>query len=170
MGGVKLVVAGCVGSQEGAALLRRVPELDVVMGPHHVSRIAALLDRVDAGDQVVAVDPVHIEEDVAVPRRDSAVTAWVNASFGCDEACTYCVVPRTRGSEQSRQPDAVRREVLALGEAGYREVTLLGQNIDAYGRDLPGAAADGSGRRLWTFTDLLRRGRAWMEREGVPRE
>lgn len=153
---LKLVLAGCVGSQEGAALLRRVPELDLVMGPHHANRIAELLERVDLGQQVVAVEPMEIEEDVALPRRGSTLTAWVNASFGCDEACTYCVVPRTRGSEQSRKPDDIRREMLALGEAGYKEVTLLGQNIDAYGRDLPGAAADGSGRRAWTFTDLLR--------------
>jgi len=154
-GDVTLVLAGCVGSQEGAALLRRVPELDLVMGPHHVARVAALLDRVAEGAQVVAVDPVPIEEDVATPRRESAVTAWVNASFGCNEACTYCVVPRTRGAEQSRTADAICREVAAVGEAGYREVTLLGQNIDAYGRDLPGAAPDGSGRRAWTFTDLV---------------
>lgn len=64
-------------------------------------------------------------------------------------------MPFTRGQEQSRTPDAIRREMLALGEAGYREVTLLGQNIDAYGRDLPGFAADNSGRRAQTFTDLL---------------
>jgi tRNA-2-methylthio-N6-dimethylallyladenosine synthase len=156
MGEVTLVLAGCVGSQEGAALLRRVPELDLVMGPHHVGRVATLLDKVAEGAQVVAVEPVAIEEDVATPRRESSVTAWVNASFGCNEACTYCIVPRTRGAEQSRTAAAICAEVASLGDAGFREVTLLGQNIDAYGRDLPGAAADGSGRRAWTFTDLLR--------------
>ena len=112
---LKLVLAGCVGSQEGSALLRRVPELDLVMGPHHANRIAELLERVDLGPQVVAVDPVEIEEDVALPRRGSKLTAWVNASFGCNEACTYCVVPRTRGAEQSRKPDDIRREMLSLG-------------------------------------------------------
>ena len=112
---LKLVLAGCVGSQEGAALLRRVPELDLVMGPHHANRIAELLERVDLGQQVVAVDPVEIEEDVALPRRGSTLTAWVNASFGCNEACTYCVVPRTRGAEQSRKPEDIRREMLSLG-------------------------------------------------------
>lgn len=61
-----------------------------------------------------------------------------------------------RGEEQSRKAEDIRRELLSLGEAGYKEVTLLGQNIDAYGRDLPGMAEDGSGRRLWTFTDLLK--------------
>ena len=112
---LKLVLAGCVGSQEGAALLRRVPELDLVMGPHHANRIAELLDRVDLGQQVVAVEPVEIEEDVALPRRGSKLTAWVNASFGCNEACTYCVVPRTRGAEQSRKAEDIRREMLSLG-------------------------------------------------------
>jgi len=84
------------------------------MGPHHAGRIVDLLDRVDLGSQVVAVEEVAIEEDVAVPRRGSSLTAWVNASFGCDEACTYCVVPRTRGREQSRKPDDVK----ARGEGG----------------------------------------------------
>ena len=155
---LKVVVAGCVATQEGEQLLRRVPEVDLVMGPHHVNRIDELLDQVDlGGSQVCAVDEIHISEDVATPRRDSDITAWVNVIYGCNECCTYCVVPTTRGKEQSREPDVIRNEVLSLGEAGYREVTLLGQNIDAYGRDLPGFAADGSGRRLWTFSDLLRK-------------
>ncbi|KAK9824523.1 hypothetical protein WJX72_011085 [[Myrmecia] bisecta] len=156
MGDIKLVVAGCVAQQEGETLLRRVPELDLVMGPQHANRIAELLDQVDQGSQVVATEQVHIMEDVTVPRRDSDITAWVNVIYGCNEKCTYCVVPSTRGGEQSRDPDHIKREMLALGEAGYREVTLLGQNVDAYGRDLPGLAKDGSGRREWTFTDLLR--------------
>mmetsp|Transcript_6015 Transcript_6015/g.20538 ORF Transcript_6015/g.20538 Transcript_6015/m.20538 type:complete len:554 (-) Transcript_6015:11-1672(-) len=152
---LRIVVAGCMAAQEGEALLRRVPELDLVMGPHHANLIGDLLDRVDLGSQVVAVEPIEIEEDISVPKRDSQVTAWVNAIYGCNESCTYCVVPSVRGGEQSRDPDAIKREMLACGEAGYKEVTLLGQNIDAYGRDLPGAAEDGSGRRAWTFTDLL---------------
>ena len=105
---------------------------------------------------MVATDQAAILEDIAVPRRGSQLVAWVNAIHGCNERCTYCVVPNTRGEEQSRGPADIRREMAALGEAGYKEVTLLGQNIDAYGRDLPGFSADGSGRRLWTFTDLLR--------------
>lgn len=70
--------------------------------------------------------------------------------------CAFACVRACSGSEQSRRAEDIRREMLALGEAGYKEVTLLGQNIDAYGRDLPGMAADASGRREWTFTDLLR--------------
>lgn len=152
---LKVVVAGCVASQEGETLLRRVPEVDLVLGPHHVNRLDSLLDQVDQGSQVCAIEPIHISEDIAAPRRDSDITAWVNVIYGCNEHCTYCVVPSVRGHEQSREPDAIRREMWALGEAGYKEVTLLGQNVDAYGRDLPGFAPDGSGRRLWTLTDLL---------------
>eukprot|EP00899_Mesostigma_viride_P008050 jgi/Mesvir1/17246/Mv07657-RA.1 len=152
---MRVVVAGCVAQQEGERLLRRVPEVDLVMGPQHVNRLAELLDQVDRGTQVCATEPIHILEDISVPRRDSKVTAWVNVIYGCNERCSYCVVPGVRGEEQSREPEAIRREMLAVAEAGYKEVTLLGQNIDAYGRDLPGFAPDGSGRRLWTFTDLL---------------
>jgi tRNA-2-methylthio-N6-dimethylallyladenosine synthase len=148
-----LVVAGCVAQQEGEALLRRVPELDLVMGPQYANRLDELLEQVLSGQQVVATEPVHIMEDITKPRRDSAVTAWVNVIFGCNERCTYCVVPGVRGVEQSRTPEAIRAEMEQLSLQGYKEVTLLGQNIDAYGRDLPGATAEG--RHQHTLTDLL---------------
>ncbi|KAK9857174.1 hypothetical protein WJX84_005515, partial [Apatococcus fuscideae] len=121
MGDLKLVLAGCVASQEGAALLRRIPELDLVMGPHHANRIHQLLEQVDQGTQVVATEEIPLQEDITVPRRDSDLTAWVNVIHGCNERCTYCVVPNTRGNEQSRLPTDIRREMLGLGEAGYRE-------------------------------------------------
>jgi tRNA-2-methylthio-N6-dimethylallyladenosine synthase len=148
-----LVVAGCVAQQEGEALLRRVPELDLVMGPQHANRLGTLLEQVDSGVQVVATEEHHILEDITTARRDSAVCAWVNVIYGCNERCTYCVVPAVRGREQSRTPEAIRLEMEGLAARGYREVTLLGQNIDAYGRDLPGITPEG--RRAHTLTDLL---------------
>ncbi|MDJ1175518.1 tRNA (N6-isopentenyl adenosine(37)-C2)-methylthiotransferase MiaB [Roseofilum capinflatum] len=148
-----LIVAGCVAQQEGEALLRRVPELDLVMGPQHANRLGDLLEQVLEGNQVVATEPVHIMEDITKPRRDSRITAWVNVIYGCNERCSYCVVPGVRGVEQSRTPQAIREEMEQLGQQGYKEVTLLGQNIDAYGRDLPGITPQG--RRENTFTDLL---------------
>ncbi|MEA5620305.1 tRNA (N6-isopentenyl adenosine(37)-C2)-methylthiotransferase MiaB [Cronbergia sp. UHCC 0137] len=148
-----LIVAGCVAQQEGEALLRRVPELDLVMGPQHANRLKDLLESVFQGNQVVATEAVHIIEDITQPRRDSKVTAWVNVIYGCNERCTYCVVPNVRGVEQSRTPAAIRAEMVELGKQGYKEVTLLGQNIDAYGRDLPGTTPEG--RHLNTLTDLL---------------
>ena len=148
-----LVVAGCVAQQEGEALLRRVPELDLVMGPQQANRLQDLLEQVFEGNQVVATDAVHVLEDITKPRRNSTVTAWVNVIYGCNERCTYCVVPNVRGVEQSRTPDVIRAEMEELGRQGYKEVTLLGQNIDAYGRDLPGVTAEG--RHQHTLTDLL---------------
>ncbi|MEN9266578.1 MAG: MiaB/RimO family radical SAM methylthiotransferase, partial [Thermostichales cyanobacterium BF4_bins_65] len=133
---IKLVVAGCVAQQEGERLLRRVPELDLVMGPQYVNQLGDLLAQVEAGQQVVATEAREIPEDITKPRRDSTLTAWVNIIYGCNERCTYCIVPLVRGLEQSRTPAAIYREIQGLAEAGYKEVTLLGQNIDAYGRDL----------------------------------
>eukprot|EP00210_Caulerpa_lentillifera_P008135 g7769.t1 len=166
---LKIVVAGCMAAQVGETLLRRVPEIDLIMGPQHVSKIEELLEQINLGSQVVALGDIDIGEDIAKPRRDSDITAWVNVIYGCNERCTYCVVPNARGKEQSRRPSAIYQELVQLGQEGklvqyislmswylgYKEVTLLGQNIDAYGRDLAGMATDGSGRRAWTFTDLL---------------
>ena len=148
-----LIVAGCVAQQEGEALLRRVPELDLVMGPQHANRLQDLLEQVFSGNQVVATEPIQIVEDITKPRRDSSVSAWVNVIYGCNERCTYCVVPNVRGVEQSRTPEAIRAEIEELASLGYKEITLLGQNIDAYGRDLPGSTE--SGRHQNTLTDLL---------------
>ncbi|GCE65571.1 tRNA (N6-isopentenyl adenosine(37)-C2)-methylthiotransferase MiaB [cyanobiont of Ornithocercus magnificus] len=148
-----LVIAGCVAQQEGETLLRRVPELDLVMGPQHANRLETLLTQVESGQQVVATEEHFILEDIATPRRDSQITAWVNVIYGCNERCTYCVVPSVRGHEQSRSPEAIRLEMESLAASGYREVTLLGQNIDAYGRDLPEFTVEG--QRRHTLTDLL---------------
>ena len=148
-----LVVAGCVAQQEGESLLRRVPELDLVMGPQHANRLDVLLAQVEQGQQVVATEEHHILEDITTARRDSAVCGWVNVIYGCNERCTYCVVPSVRGKEQSRLPEAIRLEMEGLAAQGFKEITLLGQNIDAYGRDLPGITPEG--RRQHTLTDLL---------------
>jgi tRNA-2-methylthio-N6-dimethylallyladenosine synthase len=148
-----LVVAGCVAQQEGAALLRRVPELDLVMGPQHANRLNSLLAQVESGQQVLATDAQAILEDITTARRDSSLCAWVNVIYGCNERCSYCVVPAVRGQEQSRLPAAIREEIEGLAARGYKEITLLGQNIDAYGRDLPGISV--AGRRQHTLTDLL---------------
>jgi tRNA-2-methylthio-N6-dimethylallyladenosine synthase len=148
-----LVVAGCVAQQEGESLLRRVPELDLVMGPQHANRLDVLLAQVEQGQQVVATEEHHILEDITTARRDSTICGWVNVIYGCNERCTYCVVPSVRGKEQSRLPEAIKLEMEGLAAQGFKEITLLGQNIDAYGRDLPGITPEG--RRQHTLTDLL---------------
>jgi len=133
---IALIVAGCVAQQEGEALLKRVPEVDLVMGPQYVNRLGDLLDDVSRGHQVVATDPTLLSEDLSRPIRGHAMRAWVNVIYGCNEHCTYCVVPGVRGVEQSRPLEGILKEVLELADAGYKEITLLGQNIDAYGRDM----------------------------------
>lgn len=91
-----LIVAGCVAQQEGEALLRRVPEVDLVMGPQYVNRLDDLLDDVSRGHQVVATDPTLLSEDLSRPVRGDSLRAWVNVIHGCNEHCTYCVVPGVR--------------------------------------------------------------------------
>ena len=150
---LKLVVAGCLAQQEGESLLRRVPELDLIMGPQHINNLQNLLERVELGSQVVATEETCISEDIASARRESAICGWVNIIYGCNERCSYCVVPNVRGKEQSRYPDAIKKEIIALANDNYKEITLLGQNIDAYGRDLPGTTKEG--RKENTLTDLL---------------
>merc|ERR1719387_1316214 len=144
---VAIIIAGCVAQQEGEGLLRRTPEIDMVMGPQYANRLSDLLEGVFHGNQIVATAPTHIMEDPTQPQRASTVKAWVNVIYGCNERCSYCVVPTTRGAEQSRPRDAVRKEVEQLVQDGYKEVTLLGQNIDSWGSDL---------RPKQQFADLLR--------------
>lgn len=127
---VAIVVAGCVAQQEGEALLRKVPEVDLVMGPQYANRIADLLEDVSNGSQVVATEASHIMEDSSKPRRGSKVAAWVNVIYGCNERCAFCIVPTTRGVEQSRPVESIVQEVEELIAQGYKEVTLLGQNIE----------------------------------------
>ena len=127
---VAIVVAGCVAQQQGEELLRRVPEVDLVMGPQYANRIADLLEDVSNGNQVVATEATHIMEDSSKPRRGSKVAAWVNVIYGCNERCAFCIVPTTRGVEQSRPLESIVQEVEELVSKGYKEVTLLGQNIE----------------------------------------
>ena len=136
-GEILLIVSGCVAQQESEKLLRRVPELDIVIGPQYVNRLGDLLEDVKYNHvQIAATEPVYIHEDISKPRRQSTVTAWVNVIYGCNERCTYCVVPNVRGLEQSRTIDAIVKEVQEIAKSSVREICLLGQNIDAYGRDL----------------------------------
>ncbi len=143
-----IVVAGCVAQQEGSDLLRRIPEIDIVMGPQYVTQLSSLLQTImEGGHQVVATDPLLLpQDDYSQPVRGHSIRAWVNIIHGCNEHCTYCVVPNVRGVEQSRSYQSILEEINNLAKLGYREITLLGQNIDAYGRDM---------KPKRTFSDLL---------------
>ena len=132
--GVVIGVGGCVASQEGAALRERAPQVDVVFGPQTLHRLPELLDAIWAGQPpVVDVSFPEIEKFDRLPEpRAEGPTAFVSVMEGCSKYCTFCVVPYTRGEEVSRPLAAVLAEISALARQGVREITLLGQNVNAY--------------------------------------
>jgi tRNA-2-methylthio-N6-dimethylallyladenosine synthase len=138
-------VGGCVASQEGAALLKRAPWVDVVFGPQTLHRLPELITQARVGRKgVVDVSFPEIEKFDRIPEPQSAAcTAFVSVMEGCSKACTYCIVPTTRGAEISRPLDDVLAEASRLAELGAREITLLGQNVNAYWSVMPsGGKAD----------------------------
>ncbi len=151
-----LAVAGCVAQAEGAEIIRRQRAVDLVVGPQSYHRLPDLVRRARATSGVVDTDfPVeskfdHLAAPSAAKTRARGVSAFVTVQEGCDKFCSFCVVPYTRGAEVSRPPEAVIAEVRTLLEAGVREVSLLGQNVNAY----HGVDADGAD---WTLARLARR-------------
>lgn len=134
---LRLGVAGCLAQREGAVLLRRFPYLDLVVGNgEHLAEIPQLLTIAPGQSAVAASEPVGLFPEDTEVHRDSVVRAWVGIMEGCDNFCTFCVVPFTRGRERSRHPDDILREVVRLRDAGYREITLLGQTVNSYGKKL----------------------------------
>jgi tRNA-2-methylthio-N6-dimethylallyladenosine synthase len=132
--GTIIGVGGCVASQEGAAILDRAPYVDVVFGPQTLHRLPAMIDRIRAGAaNVVDVSFPQIEKfDVLPVSQSTSCTAFVSVMEGCSKYCTFCVVPYTRGEEISRPLDDVVAEAAGLAESGVKEITLLGQNVNAY--------------------------------------
>jgi tRNA-2-methylthio-N6-dimethylallyladenosine synthase len=132
--GVLIGVGGCVASQEGAAIIQRAPYVDVVFGPQTLHRLPDLLSkRVSLGKPQVDISFPEIEKfDHLPPARVEGASAFVSIMEGCSKYCSYCVVPYTRGEEVSRPFDDVLVEVAGLADQGVKEVTLLGQNVNAY--------------------------------------
>ena len=144
-------VGGCVASQEGAAIWERAPDVDVIFGPQTLHRLPAMLDAAGgAGRRIIDISFPEIEKFDRLPEvRAQGPTAFVSIMEGCSKYCSFCVVPYTRGEEFSRPFDDVITEIAGLGEQGVREVTLLGQNVNAY----RGAMHDG---RIADLAVLLR--------------
>ncbi|RYF79984.1 MAG: tRNA (N6-isopentenyl adenosine(37)-C2)-methylthiotransferase MiaB [Comamonadaceae bacterium] len=132
--GVKIGVGGCVASQEGDAIIKRAPYVDVVFGPQTLHRLPELLARRDREQRPqVDISFPEIEKfDHLPPARVEGATAYVSIMEGCSKYCSYCVVPYTRGEEVNRPLDDVLVEVAGLADQGVREITLLGQNVNAY--------------------------------------
>ena len=134
------VFCGCMAQEEGISkeLTSKYKWIDIIMGTHNIHKLPIYLEEI-MKNKKQEVNVYSIEGDVyeGIPvKRDSKYKAWVNIMYGCDKFCTYCIVPYTRGKERSRKLEDIVNEVEGLVKEGYKEVTLLGQNVNAYGKDL----------------------------------
>ena len=150
-----IAVAGCVAQAEGEEIIRRAPAVNLVVGSQSYHRLPDLILRAAREPVVETEFPIkgkfdHLAEPTPAAIRARGVTAFVTVQEGCDKFCTFCVVPYTRGAEVSRPVTKVVDEVVRLAEAGVREVTLIGQNVNAY-------HGEGPGGRAWRLGDLLER-------------
>ncbi|HET9730947.1 MAG TPA: tRNA (N6-isopentenyl adenosine(37)-C2)-methylthiotransferase MiaB [Acidimicrobiia bacterium] len=149
--GLQIAVGGCLAQKDRELVQERAPHVDVVFGTHNLANAPTLLERARAEGPVMEILEEHEAYPSALPaRRDVDHAAWVTIQIGCDNTCAFCIVPQVRGAEVSRRMGDVVHEVEALVADGVVEITLLGQNVNSYGRDL------GAGQYRPQFADLLR--------------
>lgn len=157
--GLRLGVCGCLAQKEGGAVFQKAPQVDIVCGPRGIGKLPGLIESLDSSSAKVC----HLDLEASAPddfahlQRKNKYAAWVGIIDGCSNYCTYCVVPSTRGREASRPSSAIIEEIEGLASNGCKEVTLLGQNVNSYGGDLP---------REINFPGLLRK---VSEVEGIER-
>lgn len=155
-----IAVAGCVAQAEGAEIPRRAPSVDIVVGPQAYHRLPQLIDQARSGQRALDTDmPPESKFGSLPPRRRQGPSAFLTVQEGCDKFCTYCVVPYTRGAEVSRPWTAILDEARLLVDRGAREITLLGQNVNAWADEDPAGRPQGLDdliRALDTFPGLER--------------
>ena len=153
--GMQIAVGGCLAQKDKDTVLRKAPWVDVVFGTHNIGSLPALLDRARHNEaaQVEILDSLERFPSTLPAKRDSAYSGWVSVSVGCNNTCTSCIVPSLRGKEVDRRPGDVLAEVQALVDQGVLEVTLLGQNVNAYGMSF---ADPEQPRNRGAFAELLR--------------
>ena len=147
--GMQIAVGGCLAQKDRGEVVRRAPWVDVVFGTHNLGSLPALLERARIAEeaQVEILESLEVFPSTLPTRRESAYAAWVSISVGCNNTCTFCIVPALRGKEKDRRAGDILAEVEALVAEGVIEVTLLGQNVNAYGVEFGDRGA---------FADLLR--------------
>jgi tRNA-2-methylthio-N6-dimethylallyladenosine synthase len=147
--GMQIAVGGCLAQKDRGEVLRRAPWVDVFFGTHNLGSLPALLERarVQEEAQVEILESLEVFPSTLPTRRESAYAAWVSISVGCNNTCTFCIVPALRGKEKDRRPGDILAEIEALVAEGVIEITLLGQNVNAYGVEFGDRGA---------FADLLR--------------
>ncbi|HEX2050067.1 MAG TPA: tRNA (N6-isopentenyl adenosine(37)-C2)-methylthiotransferase MiaB [Actinomycetota bacterium] len=155
--GTRIVVAGCLAQKDRDVIQRRAPHVDVVLGTHNLASLPRLLRESADGPAFEILEQTETFPSALPARRTSPWHAWVSISIGCNNSCTFCIVPAVRGPEVSRRPGDVAGEVAGLVADGVFEVTLLGQNVNSYGRDIEGTPLFASLLRTLDGIDGLER-------------
>jgi tRNA-2-methylthio-N6-dimethylallyladenosine synthase len=157
--GMQIAVGGCLAQKDRGEIARRAPWVDVVFGTHNIGSLPTLLERArhNAEAQVEILESLDVFPSTLPARRESAYAAWVSISVGCNNRCTFCIVPSLRGTEKDRRPGDVLAEVRALVADGVLEVTLLGQNVNSYGVEFGDRLAFGKLLRACGEIDGLER-------------
>ena len=157
--GMQIAVGGCLAQKDRETILKKAPWVDAVFGTHNVGALPALLDRARHNDeaQLEILESLDVFPSTLPTKRDSVYSGWVSISVGCNNTCTFCIVPALRGKEKDRRPGDILAEIQALVDDGAIEVTLLGQNVNSYGVEFGDRQA---------FSKLLR---ACGEIEGLER-
>lgn len=136
---LKIAICGCVAQQDKEKVRVRAPYVDLVFGTHNIYQLPELIKKIENNEKVCAItnNPVVCNQnDFKILRKKDSVNAWIPIIEGCNNFCTYCVVPFTRGRERSRYPEEIIQEAKNIIKEGFKEITLLGQNVDSYGKDL----------------------------------
>jgi tRNA-2-methylthio-N6-dimethylallyladenosine synthase len=157
--GMQIAVGGCLAQKDRGAIVTKAPWVDVVFGTHNIGSLPVLLDRARHNEraQVEILESLEVFPSTLPARRDSAHSGWVSISVGCNNTCTFCIVPSLRGKEKDRRPGEVLAEVQALAAEGVLEVTLLGQNVNSYGVEFGDRLAFGKLLRACGDIDGLER-------------
>ncbi len=134
---LKIAICGCVAQQDKEKIRKRAPYVDLVFGTHNIYELPELIKRIENDEKVCAITtkPVIKDQNDFKIIRNASVNAWIPIIEGCNNFCTYCVVPFTRGRERSRRPEEIITEAENILKQGFKEITLLGQNVDSYGKD-----------------------------------
>ncbi len=156
--GMQIAVGGCLAQKDQGLIVQKAPYVDVVFGTHNVGSLPVLLERarIEERAQVELLESLEVFPSTLPARRESTYSAWVSISVGCDNTCTFCIVPSLRGKEEDRRPGDILREIEVLQEQGVLEVTLLGQNVNSYGRSFGDRQAFGKLLRAAGETGLER--------------
>ena len=136
---LKIGFCGCVAQQKAKEIFKRANYVDFVLGTHKIYSLPAIIEKVNNGEKICECEETNATEDAEAVKyninRVKSVNAWIPITEGCNNFCTYCIVPYTRGRERSRQPETILKEVKDALNSGFKEITLLGQNVDSYGKD-----------------------------------